>query len=364
MLASPWECDRRFDAAGDGRDSGNAVKINSRDLAYGLLSGGGVLALLVYGRPFLMPLAFALLLWAVLNALVDFLRRFRFPAWLAWPTAFALIGAGLYFVVLVLANETVAMAQQWPAYIAKLQHLWSVHVTYTHLLPALNAETLLRDANVQSMLARIAASIGTMLLNLVLVIIYVGFLLAEQRYLPDKLARFRNSAAETGSERVTRAIGRQIQSYLGVCTFLSVLMGAVCYAVLIFFGVDFAGLWALMMFLLTYIPTVGAAGVALPALMALAQFGAPGPALAIFLVLVVTHFILTNIVETILLGRSLDLSPFAIIISLTFWGMIWGVGGLFLAVPLTGAIAIASRHVEGMEWIGNLIARQRSTVRR
>jgi len=73
-------------------------------------------------------------------------------------------------------------------------------------------------------------------------------------------------------------------------------------------------------------------------------------------VLFAVHFLLTSVIETLLLGRTLDLSPFAIILSLTFWGLVWGVGGLFLAVPLTGALAIICRHLEGLEWFGELIA--------
>ena len=78
--------------------------------------------------------------------------------------------------------------------------------------------------------------------------------------------------------------------------------------------------------------------------------------LLIAVVLFAVHFLLTSVIETLLLGRTLDLSPFAIILSLTFWGLVWGVGGLFLAVPLTGALAIICRHLEGLEWFAELIA--------
>jgi predicted PurR-regulated permease PerM len=147
-----------------------------------------------------------------------------------------------------------------------------------------------------------------------------------------------------------------VQTYLGVCTLASAIMAVITYALLKVMGVDFAGFWALAMFVLTYIPTVGAVGVVLPAAMALAQFGTFGPALIIAIVLFAVHFLLTSVIETLLLGRTLDLSPFAIIVSLTFWGLVWGVGGLFLAVPLTGAIAIICRHVEGLEWFGEVLA--------
>lgn len=333
------------------------MKLDSRSLANWLVSVAVLMGLLVYGRALLEPLVFALLLWAVLNALADLLRHWRFPGWLAWVTAFSLIGAALYFVALVLANEAAALAVQAPSYAARLQHLWASWVPFEKLLPPLDFNTLLKASNLAGFLGRAAATIGNKLLDLGLVVIYVGFLLAEQQHLPAKLARLQASElSQSESEQVIHDIGQQIRSYLGVCTLLSVWMGAVCYLVLAAYGVDFAGFWALLMFFLTYIPTVGGIGVVLPALMALAQFGSLGPAIVILILLGITHFFLTNVVETVMLGRSLNLSPFAIILSLTFWGLVWGVGGLFLAVPMTGAIAIACRHLEGLGWIADMVA--------
>ena len=78
---------------------------------------------------------------------------------------------------------------------------------------------------------------------------------------------------------------------------------------------------------------------------------------AVILIIVAgAHFVLTDIVEPIALGHSLNLSPFVIILSLTFWGLTWGISGLFLAVPMTGAIGIACRHLEGLGWIADMIA--------
>jgi AI-2 transport protein TqsA len=333
------------------------MRVDDRKLVNWLVSGAVVLALLVYGQPLLVPLAFALVLWAILNALTDLLRRWRFPAWLAWLASFALIGAALCFVALVLANEAAALAAQIPNYATKLQQSWTAWFPFARKLPMLDFATLIRQANLPGLLGGAAASVGTTMLELVLVVIFVGFLLAEQRRLPAKLARLRGAAAgKDEGGRVIHAIGRQIRHYLGVCTLLSAAMGAVCYAVLILLGVSFAGFWALVLFLLTYIPTVGGVGVGLPALMALAQFPTPGPAIIIVVVLGLAHFFLTNVIEPIALGRSLNLSPLAIILALTFWGLIWGVSGLFLAVPITGAIGIACRHIEGLGWIAELIA--------
>lgn len=341
------------------------MKIDDRSLSNWLLSGAVLLGLLVYGRPLLVPLMFALLLWAVLNAFAELLQRMRLPGWFSWLAAFSLIAAALYFVAVVLAQEAAALAAQAPFYVSKLHRAYLSHMPFRGMLPALDLSALAKQVGDAGVLGKAATSIGTMLLELILVAIYVGFLLAEQKHLPAKLARLQNNGAAGGaSEKLIDAIGRQIQSYLGVCTLLSAVMGGVCYVVLLVLGADFAGFWALVMFFLTYIPTVGALGVALPALMAMAQFESLGPGIVIVVILGATHFFLTNVLGTILLGRTLNLSPLAIILSLTFWGMIWGIGGLFLAVPLTGAVAIACRHLEGLEWLAELIAGPPPRLRR
>jgi predicted PurR-regulated permease PerM len=89
--------------------------------------------------------------------------------------------------------------------------------------------------------------------------------------------------------------------------------------------------------------------------MAFLQFGSVGLALVVLAVLSLSHFVLTDIVETVMLGHSLNLSPFVMLVALTFWGLLWGIAGLFLAVPLTGAFAIACRNVAGLEWLADVM---------
>ena len=338
------------------------MKINHESLSNWLISGGVVLALFYFGRDFFVPLVFALMLWAVLNAVVGFLQRQKLPAWTAWLVAFALIVLSLWFVAMVLADQAAALVVEAPSLAVKLQQMAS-RLPFHALIPALNIDALSKNQNVTGFLGVAATSIGGTMLDLVLILIYVGFLLAEQNHIPEKIARLQKNQSEPEGEEVVRAIGHQVQTYLGVCTLASVIMAAITYALLAVMGVDFAAFWALAMFVLTYIPTVGAVGVVLPAVMALAQFGTIAPALLIAVALFAVHFMLTSVLETVMLGRTLDLSPFAIILSLTFWGLVWGVGGLFLAVPLTGAIAIICRHVEGLEWLAELLAGSEPTRR-
>ncbi|MGN6516851.1 MAG: AI-2E family transporter [Rhizomicrobium sp.] len=332
------------------------MKINHQSMANWLISTAVFLALLVAGRDFFVPLVFALLLWAIINAVVSFLERQKIPPFMAWCAAFAMIVLSLWFVALVLVNQATAVVDEAPALAQKIQVLLHTKLPLGALIPVLNLHALAQNESVRGALGTVAASVGGMIMDLTLIVIYVGFLLAEQGHIPEKIARLQKNNTEAEGEAVVRAIGHQVQTYLGVCTLASAIMALVTYTLLAVMGVDFAAFWALAMFILTYIPTVGAVGVVLPALMALAQFGSFAPALLIAVLLFAVHFLLTSVLETVMLGRTLDLSPFAIIVSLTFWGLVWGVGGLFLAVPLTGALAIICRHLEGLEWFAELIA--------
>ncbi|HTQ13897.1 MAG TPA: AI-2E family transporter [Rhizomicrobium sp.] len=332
------------------------MKVSSQNVTNWLVSLLAILVLMAVGREFFVPLVFALLMWAVLNAIVGFLHRMRVPGWLAWAAAFLLIGLSLWFFAVVLIGQAAAIVAAGPHDIGRLEQMWRANVPIPVSLPMPDVDHLLRDERVAGFLTSTAASAGGVLLDLALVIVYVGFLIAEQDHIPEKIARLQQDGSEKEGEQVVRAISHQVQAYLGVCTLASVVMAIVTYALLSVMHVDFAAFWALAMFFITYIPTVGGIAVLLPALMALAQFGSPGPAIVIAAVLFATHFVLTNVVETLMLGRTLDLSPFAIILSLTFWGLVWGVGGLFLAVPLTGALGIVCQHIEGLEWIAQLLA--------
>ncbi|HTW73727.1 MAG TPA: AI-2E family transporter [Steroidobacteraceae bacterium] len=320
------------------------------------LLGAALLLLLLYvGRPLLVPLGIALMLWGILNAFVDVLRRAGCPAWLAWSAALILICTSMYLMVFIFSTEAGTFAQQVPLYADKLQSIWSSHEWLQRALPSLDFSSSGSEAFWAGLLRGAIVPISGVVEETTLIVVYVGFLLAGQHHLPVKLQKLRHTSHGTEGERAVRLIGRGIQSYLGVCSFLSILMGLVAYALLASLGVAFAGFWALLMFLLTFIPVVGAVGTALPALMAFLQFGSVALAFFVLAVLILSHFILTDVVETIMLGHSLNLSPFVIMVALTFWGLLWGIAGLFLAVPLTSAFAIACRNLVGLEWLADLM---------
>lgn len=185
------------------------------------------------------------------------------------------------------------------------------------------------------------------------------FLLAEQQVFGRKIdAMFRTDARRAEARMVARTIVEQTQNYLRLKTAMCFLTAGVTYFVLETFGVDFAGFWAVVVFLLNYIPTVGSIlGAIFPALLALVQFGDWQLALIVLALLgFFAQFVISNLVEPRFMGSNLNMSPLAIILSLALWGSLWGVAGAFLCVPIMVILMIVTAHFPQTRWIAVLLS--------
>jgi AI-2 transport protein TqsA len=165
---------------------------------------------------------------------------------------------------------------------------------------------------------------------------------------PAKAAQFK---------KISKEIARQVQRYIGMKTAVSALTGLVSYAILHLVGVDFAALWALLIFFLNFIPNIGSAlGVLFPALLTLVQFDTLTPFLIVTASLGAVQFVIGNVIEPAFMGKSLNLSSFMILLSLSFWGALWGIPGMFLSVPLMVVTAIVCAHFSGLRWIAVMLS--------
>jgi predicted PurR-regulated permease PerM len=155
-----------------------------------------------------------------------------------------------------------------------------------------------------------------------------------------------------------QSITWNVHRYVLIKTIISVLTGLLVYLVMLLFGLEFAETWALLTVFLNFIPNIGSIVATLfPTLAALVQFDSWTPVLLIFTIITLIQFSVGNLIEPQLMGRSLNLSPFVIILSLTFWGAIWGIVGMFLAVPIMVMVMIACSHVPFLHPIAILLSR-------
>jgi AI-2 transport protein TqsA len=122
-------------------------------------------------------------------------------------------------------------------------------------------------------------------------------------------------------------------------------------------GLDFAAFWALLIFVLNFIPNIGSlVATIFPSLLALIQFDTLTPFLVILIGVGSIQMLVGNVLEPQLMGRSLNVSPLVIILSLVVWSFMWGIPGMFLAVPVTVIVMIVFYNFDSTRWIALLMS--------
>jgi predicted PurR-regulated permease PerM len=278
---------------------------------------------------------------------------------------FSIAAIGLAFVMLaylIMANKERALAlapQYQQSLLAAIQQLAAQFGFESEPTWATLRRELMAQIDLQRLAGGLLASLGSMLVTLVVVMLYATFLLIERRAFDAKLARMSDDPKRVARIRdVIDTINRRIGSYLALKTLLSILLGAVCWGVMVLYGLEFAALWAVLTAFLNFVPYVGSVlGVLLPALMAVVQFQEPGPILGLVLALTAAQFVIGNFLDPYVMGNSLNLSPFAILISLAVWSELWGIPGAFLAVPITAILTIVFSEFPGTRQVAVLLSK-------
>ena len=220
-------------------------------------------------------------------------------------------------------------------------------------LSGTNLSSVLNPSKIMKFTTNVLKQLGGFMGNFLTILFLVLFLLLEL----DSFVIKGKAIAE--STQVTmgylKTIAESIRNYLSIKTMTSLLTGFIIWVALLIIGVDYAIIWALIVFLLNYIPNFGSIIAAIPAvLFALIQLGVGG-AVWTMLVYIAVNTLIGNIVEPKIMGNGLGLSTFVIFVSLIFWGFILGTVGMFLSVPLTMAIKIILEQNPSTHWLAVIL---------
>lgn len=305
----------------------------------------------------LVPVAFAFILSLLSLPLLDRVRRARAPVWLAVLVTLMVNVAVLSLFLLILSHSANEVRHALPRYVQQLQQLvlslqgWLVErnapVGDLVLLDLLNPE------HVVGLVTATLRGVTWAVSNAFLVLLVMAFMLAESAALPAKVRAALGSDEADLSRFVTVII--EVQTYLGIKTVVSLITGFLVGCWIWILGVDFPLFWGLMAFLFNYIPSIGSLLAAVPPmLLALVQHG-PQAALLVALGYLVVNVTLGNLIEPNLMGRRLGLSTLVVILSLVFWGWVWGPVGMLLAIPMTVMLKIALENTDEVRWIAILL---------
>ena len=189
------------------------------------------------------------------------------------------------------------------------------------------------------------------LLGLTLVFLLLGLL--EARAFAEKLSKLPagDRLLAAGSE-----IARKFRRYLLVRTLVSVVTGLLTWMFGLAIGLELALTWGVIAFVLNYIPFIGSILVVVPpVLFALMQSGEWSFPLLVFVGMAAIQVTMGNYIDPRLEGRALALSPLVVVVSIFFWGLVWGVPGAFIGVPLTIALITGCARFENTRWFAQLL---------
>jgi len=196
-----------------------------------------------------------------------------------------------------------------------------------------------------------------------LVVLFIVFILAEASHFRGKL----EAAFENRSDRIFKmgeAIITQITRYLTAKFFISFATGLIFAIGLRLIGLEFALGWAVIQFIMNFIPTLGsiAVGVAI-SLFSLIQFWPnPVPVILVVSFVLISNMVIGNFLDPKIIGEHVGISPLMILISLGIWGFIWGFAGMVLAVPMTVIIKIICENIPILEPVSVLIGSPRAIM--
>lgn len=222
-------------------------------------------------------------------------------------------------------------------------------------------ENIWSQLKIREMLQQLALSLSGNIFNFAkafgMTLLFTVFLLIELKSARGKIdVMFQ----EKRQGRVMAMIKKTISDtarFLSIKFIISFATGVLVYFMCLAVRLDFAPMWAFLAFVLNFIPTFGSIfSVLMMTLFALLQFyPSPVRIVLVFVITLLINFVLGNIVEPRVEGKNLDVSPFIILVGLTFWGWMWGFVGMIICVPLMVTIKIACENVEFLHPVAILI---------
>ena len=335
---------------------------------HGIIIFTAIIFFLWIARSILIPILVAAFLWYLMNAISDYYRRvlpYKNPStkrtklvshifdWMANVGTLATIGLIVYLFATQIQPMFSELTNALPAIQEKLTHLGA------YLSESIGIKF---DASIIPNLTKVAANIGASVAGIAtsfgMVLVYLIFMFVEQSTFNSKFAAmFPGRRQHKKMRYILDSIDTNMKKYLFVKTAISAITGLASFIWLQLIGVEFAGVWAFIVFVTSYIPTIGAiVACTLPILYSLVSAPTLQQPILTAIGLITMQILFGNIIEPKLTGKTLNLSTLAILINLVVWGMIWGIAGMFFSVPLLVAIYIICAQFDSTRWVAVLLS--------
>lgn len=329
-----------------------------------------VIYILQVSKAIMIPFVVAVFVWYLINAMARFYSEkaqefgIKISRLLSFAFSFVTLFGLVWFISDLVHQNIDDVIKEAPKYQQSFGRILTevavlLKLDHTPTLGELFKENLAGYVDIGAFITEFARMLSGMAGKTLVVLFYLGFLLYEQQYFNRKIfLMIKSPATEERLRKVLKTIDVKIQRYIGVKAFVSACDSFLTFVILSMIGVDFAGFWGVMAFFLHFIPYAGSfVAIATPCIIALIQFGDPSMFLLTLSCLGISHAFLGHVLDPYLMGNNLNLSPIFIITNLAMWGMIWGVPGMFLAIPILAIVTITLSQFERTRGFAILISK-------
>jgi predicted PurR-regulated permease PerM len=322
--------------------------------------------LLWIGKPILLPVFAAVISVYILSTAAASMQALpilgRLPAWARRGLILILFAIVVVLLFILVINNLVQVVAILPQYESNLEQLITDNASILGIENEPTWENLRRatldQIDLRAWMTPALLSLRGFGVTLFLVVLYSSFFIAERGVMARKvmIAMGDEDVGERTIQLLSR-INERIGQYLFVKTVVNIILGALSFIILLFFGIEFALFWAVLIAFLNYIPYIGSMiGVIFPVLLSLAQFGTLSMAGAVMVALTIAQIFVAFFLEPRMMGRAFNLSPFVVLLALAFWSSLWGLPGALLAVPLTVSLILVFAELKATRPIAVLLS--------
>ena len=327
-------------------------------------SGVAVLAGMRAAAPILGPVVVALIITIAWGPGSAWLRRKGWHPSVAALTGILLGVIGMALFVALVWSSLIQLQANLPNYQPRLEALQQTITAKLSDLPIdssrLFSGDMLRPSALVGYAVRFVRQVTSAVGNLFFLVLLMAFMMLEAVRYPQKL-RDALASSSTGVEQFNR-FSVSIREYVVINSIFGLIAAAINTTLLLALGVDYAILWGVLSFLLSFVPNIGfAIALVPPALLALVQFGFVRAGIVIAGYTVI-NFVVDNVFKPRFVGESLDLSALVVVLSLLFWGWLLGPIGALIAIPLSIAAKFLFEGFEESRWLAHLMSDQGVTA--
>jgi len=328
----------------------------------------------------LKPFFIALGIYFVLKPGADALSKNNFPVFLSYLTMlllFMLIIISAAFFAWSQAQGLVEDEERKKEYNDKLEKKWKNIKNMPVIGPAIKESvdgdggsigSDLQEIGIGSggvatdLISSVLGEVGSIIMTSVTVIFFLIFIIFEAHLLPGRIERAWPGSSTKKMSIIQNQIEDGINTYIIVKTGCGIGSAIIAAIIMLLFGIDLWFVWAVMTFILNYVPYIGSLIATIPPLILGLILLSPSMLLLMTILLLVNQQVWGNYIETKWAGRALDLSPVILLLITAFSFWLWGIVGMILAVPLFAIAKIVLENIEETRPIAIMLSERAPTL--